>query len=82
MNKIPNEGGTIALSWGKWGGFYFERGWMWRLCLGWVALTFLPMEIDDLMKLATNLPEIILDSWVKPAFDEWLDDLTNSQDVV
>lgn len=41
--------GTLALSWGPWGGFYIYNGYCWRLSLGWVALTYLPVEIDDLM---------------------------------
>lgn len=40
--------GTIALSWGPWGGFYLNR-WH-RLCLGWVALTYVPIEVDDMME--------------------------------
>jgi hypothetical protein len=40
--------GTLALSWGTYGGFYICR---WRICLGWVALTFLPgWEIDTMMR--------------------------------
>lgn len=39
--------GTIALSWGPWGGFYVHPR---RVCLGWVALTYVPdVEVDDLM---------------------------------
>jgi len=39
--------GTLALSWGRYGGFYITRG---RICLGWVALTHVTVEIDDLMR--------------------------------
>ena len=39
--------GTLALSWGPSGGFYIHRH---RICLGRVALTYSPMEIDDLME--------------------------------
>lgn len=42
--------GTIAISWGRWSGFYRYRGFSWRICLGWVALTYVPVEIDDLME--------------------------------
>lgn len=40
------KGGTLSLSWGRYGGFYVCR---WRVCLGFVALTYVPVEIDDLM---------------------------------
>lgn len=39
--------GSLAVSWGPWGGFYVHPR---RLCLGWVALTYVPVEIDDLME--------------------------------
>jgi hypothetical protein len=40
--------GTLALSWGPWGGFYVTRS---RVCLGFVAITLLRHhEIDDLME--------------------------------
>ena len=39
--------GTVALSWGESGGFYVHRH---RICLGRVALTYVPVEIDALMR--------------------------------
>jgi len=42
--------GTLALSWGAFGGFYVVRGYGWRVCLGWIALTWLPVELDDLCR--------------------------------
>jgi hypothetical protein len=39
--------GTLALSWGRYGGFYLHPR---RICLGWVAGTYVPVEIDDLMR--------------------------------
>jgi hypothetical protein len=41
---------TLAVSVGPWGGFYARGGFFQRLCLGWFALTFVPVELDDLMK--------------------------------
>jgi hypothetical protein len=35
--------GTLALSWGHFGGFYLHRT---RACLGWVALTYVPKGRD------------------------------------
>lgn len=44
--------GTLAVSWGGWGGFYVNvrhpRTAV-RLCLGWVALTYVGIELDALM---------------------------------
>lgn len=46
--------GTIALSWGAWGGFYVHYDWTWRLCLGWVALTYIPQDLDVLLEQRTK----------------------------
>lgn len=47
------RGGCVAVSWGRWGGFYWRRGETWRLCLGWVALTVFFEDLDDVLhKLA------------------------------
>ena len=40
---------SIVLSVGRWGGVYLQRGYTWRVCLGWVALTFIPEDMDDLL---------------------------------
>ena len=39
--------GTIAISWGRFGGLYITRN---RVCAGWVAVTYAPVEIDELMR--------------------------------
>ena len=53
--------GTLALSWGPYGGFYVERDQTCRrLCLGWLAITYVPsVEVDALLRayLAPRLPE-------------------------
>ena len=41
---------TIMLSFGHWGGIYAHFGYTWRLCFGWVALTLVPCDIDDLLR--------------------------------
>lgn len=46
--------GTLALSWGAWGGFYFNRGFCPRVCLGWLAITYCPVELDDMMEAYAN----------------------------
>ena len=49
------SGGTLALSWGPYGGFYVARNPVCcRLCLGWLALTWVAVEIDDLMIAYAN----------------------------
>lgn len=50
--------GTLALSWGRWGGFYLHRH---RICLGWIALTHTPVEIDDLMKGYAQAHDPVID---------------------
>jgi len=40
---------SIILSFGKFGGFYIHNGFTKRICLGWVALTFIPMDIDVIL---------------------------------
>ena len=37
---------TLMLNIGKWGGFYCRGG---RICLGWIAFTFLPFDVDKLL---------------------------------
>lgn len=39
---------SVVLSCGKWGGFYLHRGYTTLLCMGFVALTFVPEEFEDL----------------------------------
>ena len=40
---------TIAISFGKYGGFYLFRGYTKRLCLGWMAITYFPCDIDEIL---------------------------------
>jgi len=42
--------GNISVSWGGYGGFYIHIGFAKRICLGWVAVSFMPLEIDDLIE--------------------------------
>ena len=51
-----NARGTLALSWGRYGGFYVTWAYAKRLCLGWVALTYVPLEIDALMDAYADSP--------------------------
>lgn len=47
------SGGTVAVSWGRFGGFYITR---WRVCLGWVAITYVRVELDDLARAYVEQP--------------------------
>jgi hypothetical protein len=49
MSGLPRDGGTLSVSWGRWAGFYWHRGYCLRLCLGWIALTYLPRDLDNLL---------------------------------
>jgi hypothetical protein len=40
---------TLAISIGSWGGFYLHWGHTKRICIGWVALTWLPCDLDSLI---------------------------------
>jgi hypothetical protein len=42
----PGRGFFIALSVGAWGGFYCHGR---RVCLGWVAVTWRGVEMDDVI---------------------------------
>lgn len=42
--------GSITISWGKYGGFYYNFGYTSRICLGWIYFTYFPEEIDKLLK--------------------------------
>ena len=38
---------SIILSLGRWGGVYVHyRGYTRRICLGWLAITFVPEDIN------------------------------------
>jgi len=43
----------FIISIGKWGGFYFHRGYATRLCLGFIAITLLPEDLDNLLARLT-----------------------------
>lgn len=41
---------TFSISIGRWGGFYWHHDFTTRLCLGWVAFTFFPFDIDEYLE--------------------------------
>jgi len=46
----------IVISIGPWGNVYWYRssGFGWRLCLGWVAITYWPVDGDDILDAASK----------------------------
>jgi hypothetical protein len=50
---------TLAISFGPWGGFYRHWGYTKRICLGWVAITYLPVDLDAVIEPWEELHEIL-----------------------
>jgi len=40
---------TFTVSFGKWAGFYIFKGYSFRVCLGFVAFTYFPIDIDEIL---------------------------------
>lgn len=45
---------TLAISFGPWGGFYRHWGYTKHICLGWVAITYLPVDLDAVIEPWTH----------------------------
>ncbi|MCR6096887.1 hypothetical protein HXA31_20590 [Salipaludibacillus agaradhaerens] len=41
---------TIAITIGKYGGFYISNGYVKRICLGWIAFDIYPRELEKIIK--------------------------------
>lgn len=54
LRLSERRGGTVSVSWGSYGGFYLHRH---RVCLGWIALTYTPVDLDALMRAYVELHE-------------------------
>ena len=39
---------SVIFSLGSYGGFYAYWGYSKRFCLGWISITFLPRDIDEI----------------------------------
>jgi hypothetical protein len=56
-DRLTKKGGTISVSWGPYGGFYFAAGHATtRLCLGWIAITYFSTDIDLILERGLNKP--------------------------
>lgn len=54
---------SVTLAVGQWGGIYIRKGWSKGLCLGWVAITFMPADVEEiLVGLTTKIKNIELAS--------------------
>jgi hypothetical protein len=40
---------TVAISIGNYGGFYFYNGYSKRICLGFIAITYIPEDLDNFL---------------------------------
>lgn len=56
---------SISLSIGRWGGFYLHRGYTVRLCLGWVAFTWYPFDLDDYFQKTMDVKERLIRELVR-----------------
>ena len=45
---------AIIISIGKWGGIWAYKGWGLRICLGFVAITILPTDGDNIIYWASQ----------------------------
>ena len=61
---------TLSVTVGKWGGFYFCREWCWRLCLGWLALTWFPQDLDQFLAWALDEKDKLRAPSVEEADDD------------
>lgn len=52
------NGLTILISIGAWGGIYAYFKWSWRVCLGWIAITILPVDGDQILDAVSKGVEI------------------------
>jgi hypothetical protein len=47
MKKV--NGFCLVISFGKYGGFNFHKGYSLRVCLGWVAFYYIPNDFENLL---------------------------------
>jgi hypothetical protein len=52
-----NKGFSLMINVGQYGGFYFHYGYTKRICLGWIAFTIFPIDLDGVIRTHVNLHE-------------------------
>lgn len=45
---------SLIISIGRYGGFYLLNGYTKRICLGWLAITLVFADIDDILSEPTH----------------------------
>lgn len=45
---------TLMLTFGKSGGFYIAWGYSKRICLWWLAITFIPRDMDQILNTSLD----------------------------
>jgi len=56
---ILGRGLGVIISVGRWGGIYIKMAWAWRVCLGWIAITVIPRDGDDLLAAAAEYGKLM-----------------------
>lgn len=55
---------SLIVSIGRWGGIYYSGGYLPRICLGWIAFTFIPEDFDFWIDKVTKAhPANLTDTW-------------------
>jgi hypothetical protein len=52
----------IMISIGRWGNVYTYKGFGWRICLGWIAITFFPVDGDQVLDFAGKWASHLLEA--------------------
>lgn len=58
---MKKKGMSICLSFGRFGGFYINRGYSTRICLGFMAITIFPEDIDDILDRLSDKVKLPVD---------------------
>ena len=58
--KYARRGLGIVISIGRWDPPHIKWGWMFRICLGFVALTIIPRDGDDIILAASEYGQILM----------------------
>lgn len=54
MESKKRSGWSFVVSYGVYGGFYIHWRYTKRICLGWVAITVIPDDIDNILNQTPN----------------------------
>lgn len=51
MKKKSIKGLTFWVAFGSYGGFYIDRH---GICLGWVSIKFMPIDVENVLEILTT----------------------------